>query len=278
MVRRTITALLAIPLVLSLIYHGSERHFFIIVFITAGLSSYEYFKMSFSSHRIFMRSLSLFSGLLCMLLIDHYQIHLSFNYRVARISPLPLCYAAATLTIFIVSLKHLMQFPRQGRMRRDLSVVLFGTGYVTLLLSYLLFIRSQPGGVEWLFFMLFVLWAGDSCAYFVGTLIGRHKLLPEISPNKTLEGAVGGLAGSLLAGFFSRTIFMSELSAAHCFALSLALALAGQIGDLCESTLKRNAGFKDSGNLLPGHGGILDRIDSLLFAAPVLYHYKVLLL
>lgn len=278
MVRRTITALIAIPLVVALIYRGSERHFFIIVLITAGLSLYEFFKMSFSSHRIFIRSAALFLGLFTMLLIDRYQNHLTFDYRAAMNILAPLSFAAATLAVFIVSLVELMQFPGKQGMRRDFPLILFGIGYVCLLLSYLLFIRNQPGGIRWLFFMLFILWLGDSGAYFVGTLIGRHKLLPAISPNKTLEGALGGLGGSLLAGFLSRTIFLPELSAAHCFMLSLAIALAGQIGDLCESTFKRKAGFKDSGNLLPGHGGILDRIDSLLFAAPVLYHYKVLLL
>jgi phosphatidate cytidylyltransferase len=172
----------------------------------------------------------------------------------------------------------LIHYPKNSMLRTDLTVVLFGIGYVCLFLACLVFLRDQAGGVKWIFFILFVLWLGDSGAYCVGKAIGRRKLLPAISPNKTVEGAVGGLLASLLTGFACKTIFLSELPGVHCFLLTLAIALAGQVGDLCESTFKRERGVKDSGNLLPGHGGILDRIDSLLFAAPVAYYYKVLLL
>ena len=278
LVKRTISACIAIPLISILIYRGSERIFFIIIVITAGLSLYEFFKMSFSADRRFMKALSLCFGLVTLAAINYYQDYLTFDYT-GEISFLaPASYAVIVVTIFIFSLMQLIDYPKNSILRTDLLVVFFGIGYVCLFLSCLLFLRDQRGGVQWIFFVLFVLWLGDSGAYCVGKAIGRRKLLPAISPNKTVEGAVGGLLASLLAGFACKAIFLSELAGVHCFFLTLAIALSGQVGDLCESTFKRLRGVKDSGTFLPGHGGILDRIDSLLFAAPVAYYYKVLLL
>jgi phosphatidate cytidylyltransferase len=275
--KRLITACIAIPLISFLIYWGSERIFFIIIVITAGLALYEFFTMSLSLNRGFMKAFSLCLGLLTLLAI-HYYHDLTFDYTGEMIFVVPAVYALIAATIFIISIIQLMHYPKNSILRTDFLVVLFGIGYVCLFLSYLVFIRSQAGGIKWIFFILFVLWMGDSGAYFVGKATGRRKLLPAISPNKTVEGAVGGLGASLLTGFACNSIFLPELAAVHCFALTLSIAVAGQVGDLCESTFKRIRGVKDSGNLLPGHGGILDRIDSLLFAAPVAYYYKVLLL
>lgn len=115
-----------------------------------------------------------------------------------------------------------------------------------------------------------IIWIGDSAAYYAGRAFGRHRLAPAISPRKTVEGAVAGLAGSMLAGAIGGVWFLGEpwLSVTL---ISGATALMGQIGDLAESTMKRSAGVKDSSSILPGHGGILDRLDSLFFAAPVFY-------
>lgn len=116
--------------------------------------------------------------------------------------------------------------------------------------------------------VLLVIWAGDSGAYFVGKSIGKHKMAPAISPNKTWEGAIGGLAASWLIGFVM-TWTMSVLPVSTCWVFGLVVGAAGQVGDLVESAIKREIGIKDFGDLLPGHGGVLDRFDSLLFAAPV---------
>jgi phosphatidate cytidylyltransferase len=120
--------------------------------------------------------------------------------------------------------------------------------------------------------LLAVVWVGDSAAYFGGRALGRHKLAPEISPNKTVEGSVAGLMGSVAAGIAMGT-WLLGLSAAFMAGISLVAGIAGQIGDLAESALKRSAGVKDSSTLLPGHGGMLDRLDSLMFAAPVFYWF-----
>jgi phosphatidate cytidylyltransferase len=117
-----------------------------------------------------------------------------------------------------------------------------------------------------------VIWAGDAAAYYAGRALGRHKLAPTISPNKTIEGSIAGLAGSILTGIVLGSWLLQRQIAFLAFA-SLAAAIAGQLGDLAESALKRSSGVKDSSSLLPGHGGMLDRLDSLIFAAPVFYWF-----
>jgi phosphatidate cytidylyltransferase len=116
------------------------------------------------------------------------------------------------------------------------------------------------------------IWAGDAAAYYGGRALGRHKLAPTISPNKTVEGSIAGLAGSVLAGVGLGSLLLSFPIALLAIA-SFAAGIAGQLGDLAESALKRSAGVKDSSSLLPGHGGMLDRLDSLLFAAPVFFWF-----
>jgi len=121
-----------------------------------------------------------------------------------------------------------------------------------------------------------IVWVGDSAAYFVGSLLGRHKLAPRVSPKKTWEGALGNLAGNVAAAFLVRAIACTQWSWVDAVAIGLLLGIAGQLGDLAESTWKRSAGVKDSnmgGISIPGHGGMLDRLDSLSFAAPVFYAY-----
>lgn len=278
LLKRTISACIAIPLITTLIYRGSARIFFIIILITAGLSLYEFYTMSFSAGRRFMKALSLSLGLFTLVAINYYLDYLAFDFTSEIHFFVPALYALIVATIFIFSLMQLIDYPKNSILCTDLRVIFFGIGYVCLFLSCLLFLRNQAGGVEWIFFVLFVLWLGDSGAYCVGKAFGRRKLLPAISPNKTVAGAVGGLLTSMLTGFACKTIFLSDLAGLHCFFITLAIALSGQVGDLCESTFKRLRGVKDSGTFLPGHGGILDRIDSLLFAAPVAYYYKILLL
>ncbi|NLY88136.1 MAG: phosphatidate cytidylyltransferase [Firmicutes bacterium] len=152
------------------------------------------------------------------------------------------------------------------------TVHLFGVVYPGILLTYAVMIRafSPPLGTEVLLLVLASVWLNDTGAYFTGLWLGRKKLAPNISPGKTVEGAVGGIlagtAGSLLFGALIGLPFLWLLF------VTPVLCVLGQLGDLFESLLKRGAGVKDSGNLLPGHGGILDRFDSLLFVLPLAYY------
>jgi phosphatidate cytidylyltransferase len=119
---------------------------------------------------------------------------------------------------------------------------------------------------------------GDTGAYYAGSYLGRHKLCPAVSPKKTIEGAVGGLTASLLIAFFYKLLFIPALSIPAVLLFAAVVGAVGQVGDLFESEFKRAAGVKDSGRLLPGHGGFLDRIDALLFAIPTAYLLKEYLL
>ena len=139
------------------------------------------------------------------------------------------------------------------------------------LLSFLILIRAGSSGMIWIFLLLAVIFAGDTSAYYVGSYLGRHKLSPAVSPGKTIEGSIGGLAANLVVGAIGKYFFLPEIPWGLCLLFFIAVGVAGQVGDLFESELKRSSGIKDSGGILPGHGGILDRIDALLFASPVAY-------
>jgi phosphatidate cytidylyltransferase len=153
----------------------------------------------------------------------------------------------------------------------DAITTTYGILYVGLLFSFLILLRRLPGGIGLVALALVATWACDITAYFVGVNFGRRKLCPPISPNKTVAGAWGGLAGSI-AGLTAVGLYL-HLPILHLLLLGTVTGLAAEVGDLVESALKRYAGAKDSGRLLPGHGGILDRCDSLIFAAPVVYYY-----
>jgi phosphatidate cytidylyltransferase len=148
----------------------------------------------------------------------------------------------------------------------------FGVFYIGGLLAALPLLQGHMGPA-WVALVLVVTFANDTGAYFAGRAFGRHKLAPAISPGKTIEGAVGGLAASLIAMFIARGFFMPTLTVRDCLMIGLPASIVGPVGDLVESLIKRSAGAKDSGRLLPGHGGMLDRIDALLFTGAYVYLY-----
>jgi len=150
-----------------------------------------------------------------------------------------------------------------------------GVIYIALSLSFLVTIRLEPEGMTWIFFLLALIFAGDISAYYVGSYLGRHKLSPAISPGKTVEGAIGGLAANLLVGAIGKYLFLQALAWGPALIFFVVAGIAGQAGDLFESEMKRSSKIKDSGGLLPGHGGFLDRLDALLFASPVAYLFIV---
>lgn len=158
----------------------------------------------------------------------------------------------------------------------DMLISVFGCLYIGLLFSYLVLIRNLPEAMVYLALVFGGTWFCDIFAYFVGMKFGSRKLIPAVSPNKTVEGALGGICGSILA--VSTVGIVAGISPVHFIPLGMAIALAAQLGDLAESSLKRYTGVKDSGSLIPGHGGILDRCDSLIFAAPVVYYYIQILI
>lgn len=183
---------------------------------------------------------------------------------------------AITLFLLVSSLYLLFRFNDIRQVVAESGALAFGMLYVPILLGYLSLVRSGPMGVKWLFLMMFIVMSGDSAAYYVGSAIGRTKLYPAVSPNKSVEGAIGGLAGSLAGALLFRMLFFQEIGLSLCLAAAVTVGAAGQLGDLFESLLKRSCGVKDSGTIIPGHGGILDRLDSILFAAPVIWYFSTL--
>ncbi|HEX8169111.1 MAG TPA: phosphatidate cytidylyltransferase [Thermoanaerobaculia bacterium] len=158
------------------------------------------------------------------------------------------------------------------------AIAVLATTYVGMLAGSLIRLRADfPEGWKLVFFLLLVVWLGDSGAYYVGKSFGRHKLSPRISPKKTVEGLLGGIATSILTAVIIHYTFFERFPLAHAIAAGVLLSFAGVVGDLAESMWKRSAAVKDSGSLLPGHGGFLDRFDSILFTAPILYCYWTLL-
>lgn len=149
---------------------------------------------------------------------------------------------------------------------------ILGIIFVGFLASHLVLIRALPHGANWLIILTAITAGSDTCAYYVGSRWGRRKLCEHISPNKTMEGALGGLAGGIGAALLLSQVFSVPASLLTIVLLSGFLSAAGMVGDLLESVIKRGTGVKDSGSLLGGHGGVLDRVDSLLLAAPLLYY------
>jgi phosphatidate cytidylyltransferase len=153
-----------------------------------------------------------------------------------------------------------------------LGISLFGVLYIGFLLSHVAMIQALPDGKQWALFLISTVWAGDTCALVSGLLFGKHKLYPKISPKKTYEGLIGGVLGSILVAFVFGSLFLPETGKPALALLAAGIGILGQFGDFSESMIKRSAQVKDSGNLIPGHGGMLDRLDSFLFSSPFLYY------
>jgi phosphatidate cytidylyltransferase len=270
LLKRWITALVLLPLLILLILEGGRFFFSLALCAVAMVTLWEFFRIVFSQHVpavppvIYLWTYA--AGACVVLLAANDGFNAVFMVAVVH------CIGAAVISIFrfdtaqdapIVALKQV-----------------FALLYIPVFLSFiaLLYDGGTPEGIHWLFFLLVIVATGDTGAYFVGSYLGRHKLCPSVSPKKTVEGAVGGLACSLIFGSAYKFIFLSALSLSACVLLVLVTGIVGQTGDLFESEFKRAAGVKDSGGLLPGHGGFLDRIDALLFAAPAIYLIKEYLL
>ena len=156
---------------------------------------------------------------------------------------------------------------------REIAFALLAFLYIPFLLMHLVLLRETPFGIQWLIIIMLIVMTNDSAAYYSGCAFGKHRLYPLVSPKKSIEGAIGGLIGSLAGTMLAKFTFFQQLTFADAVVTALLVGMVGQAGDLFESLLKRSFGVKDSGAIIPGHGGMLDRMDSILFAAPVTYYY-----
>lgn len=185
------------------------------------------------------------------------------------------------LTAFVVGVMALELLRPREQGVAPMSVTLFGVLYVGWLSAHLLYLRELPAslglpydaGAAFVFLVFVPTWACDTAAYGVGMAFGRHRLLPSVSPKKSVEGSLGGLAAALAAALLAKAWFAPFLSWLDAGILGLAVGIFAQVGDLAESLLKRTSNAKNSGEMIPGHGGVLDRFDSLFFTAPLVFYY-----
>jgi phosphatidate cytidylyltransferase len=174
---------------------------------------------------------------------------------------------AATISLMTVSI-----FTDATGSLGRIAVGLASLLYCSATLGFLVLIQGNPAHRNLVLLLFVIIWAGDTAAYYVGRALGRHPLAPQVSPKKTVEGAIAGLIVSVIAGT-AGGVRLIGISWLDLVTISAVTAVMGQLGDLAESVLKRSAGVKDSSSVLPGHGGILDRLDSLFFATPVFYWF-----
>lgn len=157
----------------------------------------------------------------------------------------------------------------------EVAYAALGFLYIPFLLLHLVLLRQTPQGIQWLFVIMLIVMSNDSAAYYTGSAFGRHKLYPLVSPKKSIEGSMGGLAGGIGGTLLAKFTFFPQLTLADALLTAIFIGTLGQTGDLFESLLKRSFGVKDSGTIFPGHGGVLDRLDSIIFAAPAAYYYVI---
>lgn len=261
---REITAFIAAPIIIWIIGWSHEYVFNATMAIVAVLALYEF--LDLGKHKGYELPVPLCIVIMLILIAAFVVEDISVEFGVF-----------AALLIIPASYVFSRRKPLEDSLPSS-AIAVLATTYVGMLSGSLIRLRNDfPVGWKLVFFLLLVVWLGDSGAYYVGKTFGRHKLSPRISPKKTVEGLAGGMATSVIAAVVIHFTFFPEFPLFHAIIAGVILSFAGVVGDLAESMWKRSAAVKDSGTLLPGHGGFLDRFDSILFTAPILYCYWTLI-
>lgn len=257
LLKRVLSTLILLPVFVWIVMAGPVWLFGATVVVLGALGQWEFTGMFERAGVRPFRAVGLVGGLL---------VTASFA--------LPVSERVAFTAVLLGVLSAALWQRRDGRIEWEpAAITVFGICYVNWLLGYGFWLRDLPLGKEWVLLLVWVTWLGEAAAYLVGSLIGRRPLARAISPKKTVEGALAQLVVSVLAALTAQAWFFEGLSVGGAVFVGLLLGVVGQVGDLVESALKRSAGTKDTGRLIPGHGGVLDRIDSLLFNTPVLFYY-----
>lgn len=264
--KRWLTAIVLVPFVLWILIKGNILVFAALVSAVAVFAVREYLRIIFGtdggpvSHTIKLISYTISMGLIMGACLGSWQVMFLF----------------LTLNLMALAIFVLFRFASNNSIFNAICKQVMGIVYIPVPLALLVFLKEMEGGALWVIWSLIVIFANDTGAFYTGSYFGKHKLSPHISPNKTIEGSLGGIGVAMVAGFIFSLIFFNDLSLALLtIPCSFLMAIAGQVGDLFESAMKRASKVKDSGRILPGHGGMLDRIDGLLLAIPVHYVYLV---
>lgn len=254
--KRLFVALILLPLFYLYIMKLAEGYFFALLLVAALVAQWELYSM-FGFDGL-MKTLGIFSGAAVLL-----TAHLSRD----------LYPQVLMLSLMVVTSVRLLAGRNPSNSLRDTSVTLFPLLYIPGLLAFQLYLREN--GPEWIIFLFGCVWISDSFAYYIGKGVGGRKLYKEVSPNKTIAGAFGSLIGGLLSGWLLNLAVFNRMSLGQSIAVGAIMGAVTVIGDLVESMFKRDAGVKDSSVLIPGHGGVLDKIDGVLFGGPVLYWFSL---
>jgi phosphatidate cytidylyltransferase len=263
MILRLVSAIILVPIVLALVIYATQLYFAIALGIIGTVCLYEFSLMAKAMGAPCQRWFCYPAFWLLLVTIPQESVP-----------------ALAVLSVVLI-VAFLAGMWRSGPIKdRVVGVManMLGALYLSLFLGTAVSVRFDFGndlGRHWVIVLLVVTWVGDTAALFIGRKFGRHLFAPGLSPKKTNEGAIGGLLGGSAAAILLQRFLFTDLPLIHVIVVSMLLGIFGQLGDLAESMLKRAAEIKDSSQLIPGHGGVLDRIDSLLFSFPVLYLYLV---
>ncbi len=257
------TTIVMIPPLIFLIAFGPPLVLILMVLLATYLGLREFFTLALPYAKKLERWAGMGLGLILSVLM---------SYGNGKIIP-PLL----VLLLLLLSLLLMGTSEDLSSTISKMGILFLGIFYIGFLLAHISLIRSMANGAQWVLFLITTVWAGDIFAFLGGTFFGKHKLYPKISPNKTYEGLAGAMVGSVMVALPFSLLFIPRLTIGSCIWIAIALGFLGQLGDFTESMLKRSAQVKDSGALIPGHGGMLDRLDSFLFSAPFL-HYSLLYL
>ncbi|NTV43155.1 MAG: phosphatidate cytidylyltransferase [Syntrophobacteraceae bacterium] len=259
--KRIISGLLFLPVFYLVAWKLPPVYFAVLVAAAGAVGQYELYRMARARGHHPSEALGIVLG--ALIILDFYHPLLP-----GLGTSFPVVFSVLLITIA----RLFSSRPVDGALE-DIASTILGVLYVALLFAYQIGIRIGGDGKQWLVFLYFIIWASDIGAYSIGIPFGKHRLYEKVSPKKSIEGLAGALAASAAMALLCQVWFMPPIGMGEAVGIALVLALIGTVGDFVESLFKRAAGVKDSGTIIPGHGGILDRMDSMLFAAPVLYYY-----
>ncbi len=263
-VSRIVVGVVTIPIVIAIIFFLPVGFFVFLIMSITGLGLYEYFSLV-RAPIVFPRMKEVFA---CMGIFYPVAAYYWGSSGVL---------ATLFMTLGLLMLLAMGRLSSYEASFQSVGGLFLGFFFVAVPLSMaVMILSSRPHGRDWALWMVCVAWAGDTGAFYLGTAFGRRKLYPKVSPKKSMEGVLGGIASAMLVGGVARLFLSTGFSVKEALFLPPVLVVLGQLGDFSESMLKRGAGVKDSGRILAGHGGILDRIDSFLFSIPFFYVYLLL--
>ena len=265
MIKRIVSALIGFPIVAVVLIFGNKYLVDAVVSIVSIMALYEYFH-SFKQEKNPITFIAYISAILIAF------IHIIPKEYISKIT-----YAIIPTTILILFIQVVITNMKYNV--KDIAIVLFGMCYIVLFLAFIPIIREMQNGKIFIWFVFITAWGTDIFAYFIGRKIGKHKFT-KISPNKSIEGCIAGTLGaivcSLIYTIICNSVFQTNFNYIIIAIMALVLSIIGQIGDLAASSINRYTGEKDFSNLIPGHGGILDRMDSVIFIAPFAYFLLML--